>query len=109
MNVHDANERDAKYLASQMQTNSRVLQLRARMQQARDKLHDVLTGIDLLEDIEPTQRPIVIVPIPPIDRTTSVPRARSVSGTQIKAPPVIEIGVGGSPGAYALGAVTSKT
>ena len=90
MNVHDGNERDAKYLASQMQTNSRVMLLRTRMQQARDKLHDELVQVDLLEatgaSVTPRPRPVVAVPLPPIDRTESTPRTRSrmVSGTRIQ-------------------------
>jgi hypothetical protein len=88
MNVHDGSERDAKYLASQMQTNSRVILLRTRMQQARDKLHDELVQADLMVATEapatPRPRPVVAVPLPPIDRTESTPRGRAYSGTRLR-------------------------
>lgn len=88
MNVQDGSERDARYLASQLQTNSRVMQLRTRMQQARDKLHDQIVQVELLEpaaaSMPPRPRPIVAVPLPPIDRTESTPRGRSASGTRLR-------------------------
>lgn len=96
MTEHAGNEYDARYLALQVRTNQVVLENRVRMQAARDHLHDVL--VDLTEQLDgtgsitPFPRPVVNIPLPPLDQTDSTPRRPPTrSGTRIAG--ITEIGV----------------
>lgn len=74
MTDRGASNRDAAYLASQMVTNARVLSMQSRMVRARERLHGIL--IEVTEEAGAAERPRAPdeVPIPPLDRTVSVPR-----------------------------------
>lgn len=79
----DAEERDARYLAQQLATNSQILILKARMERARDELRAV--GAEIahsagftapLEFRRARSEKEIIVPA--IDKTRSIPRATSL-------------------------------
>lgn len=110
------NERDARYLAQQLQTNGQIIRFRNRMQTARDRLHDIRVELEFKDSGRPhggrASRPVVEIPVPGLDRSDStVPSARAVSGTRVPSvrdmPAVAAVG-GGDTAAALLPRVASN-
>lgn len=70
--IETADQRDAKYLAAQLHTNSLVMRFKMRMDRARERLHQIY--VEVHEGLEPIRRKSVDIPIPTLDRSCSVPR-----------------------------------
>lgn len=73
MKEHDADSRDAAYLANQLQTNGVIMNMKARMIAARSTLHEVL--LEVLEEVA-IPMGIVDIQVPRIDMSVSRPRHR---------------------------------
>lgn len=88
MNDFHGNDRDARYLAQQLQTNGQIIRHRNRMQAARDRLHNIRVELEFKDSgrpsVPPVARPVVEVPLPGLDRSDStVPTHRAISGTRV--------------------------
>ncbi len=88
-----ADARDTKYVEHQIRTNMLVIQYRARMLAAREKLHKI--ALDVSEAVDVVIRNVVDIPVPSIDRSRSTPRTASVppahSYTRLIAPPTVNV------------------
>lgn len=86
-----ADLRDARYVAQQMQTNTLIMQYRARMQVAREKLHRISLDVSAAFDVMVRA---VEIPVPSIDCSRSTPRLSgsppSTSSTMLVAVPAVD-------------------
>ena len=77
---HNADARDADYLACQLRTNHAVVHHRARMQSARSSLHQIF--LDVSEAAAAGAPPSVRIPVPRIDTSSSRPRSVTPTAAQ---------------------------
>lgn len=79
---HIADELDAQYIRCQLKTNGVIMQYKAMMQQALNRLHQHLIEVSEEASDEVPDAPVVQMNLPKLNTTSSRPRSRTPTAAE---------------------------